>query len=190
MPASEKKTLVCQLGDDDRQKSSPRPPHELHPKWILLMRVIVLLITICYAWTHWDESDEPTTITTSRLLTRRVIIVCLIIIQVSYILRIKLSPIMATIGVMLAGLGFALQGPIQDYIGGLVLTYEKNVMVDDRVIMLIYGASTMQGPYTVLNMRPTVMEVIDDQSNHVFIRYNMIYVVKRLEEPLTADPFT
>ncbi len=187
--------FVCQqlkTSDDHAANAS----HASTSLFVFVARLVLFVITLLYVHSHWNfeinacKADDETCMENQRnqgvssiaQLTSRVLFVLLIVVQLCYIVHIRLTPIVATLGVVLAAVGFALQGPIQDYISGLTYAYGKNLERYDRVILLVYGqtSSKMQGPFEVVALHPTLLEVKDDDGNTRYIRYNLIHEITKV----------
>ena len=112
----------------------------------------------------------------------KAIIVMLILIQLVYFFDINITPLVATFGVTVAAMGFAVSEPLHDYIMGISLALSNKLRVNTKVNVVLYGQTGKQGPIFVTNLAALTVDGIDDTGNTIHIRYSYIQAIEVVTE--------
>lgn len=165
-------------------------------------RMVVFVATVYLAWKYWNTppvqvckaNDEEclgdhTSEQISSILhaTTRLVIVMLILGQIVYYFDINMTPIVATLGVFVAALGFTLSDPLHDYVMGICLTLMKKIAIHMKVNVLLYGQAKSKGPIFVTNLSPLTIDGFDEAGQMVSIRYSYIQMIERISQEATQN---
>ena len=114
--------------------------------------------------TDIDESVTKTTISITNL-----VIYCLAIIINFYVLKLPMAPVLAVMGTIGVGLGFALSDVMKNMFGGVLLLYNKHITSGDYVkIYHTSGGNYSNGVILSINLLNTILyDYTKDEIKHV-----------------------
>lgn len=153
------------------------------------IRVVMVVVTICVAYQYWHimglklcDKDDDECIKkgghVSDIMRGSILLILIVLIgmQLMYALDIPITPLLATIGVFAAAIGFTVVDPLRDYVMGACLVLLNKLQLYDRVI--IYGNIRQLGPIWITNLSPLTLDGVDDENHNVHIRYSSIQHIK------------
>ena len=150
---------------------------------------VILLVASCYvAYRFWsrpfsfckhgndkcERIQQKQKFSSILTVSFRVTISLLIVFQLMHLLNIKISPFLATLGVVLAAIGFAMQQPIQDYTTGMIFALSERWDVGDTVYLSLHGQADKKGPYRITDLLMFGMELEDLDGQISYYRYSVI----------------
>jgi small-conductance mechanosensitive channel len=150
---------------------------------------VILLVASCFVaykfWSHpflfckagndkCEKIQQKQQLSSILSISFRLSISLLIVFQVMHLLNIKISPFLATLGVALAAIGFAMQQPIQDYTTGMIFALSERWQIGDTVYLSLHGQADKKGPYRITDLLMFGMELEDLEGQILYYRYSVI----------------
>ena len=190
--------LRCHVVHETESGATNGAMHKMMFKksWRTLVQVIVLVLSCVFVYFHWSQpmdickkSDErcqkkqkTQNVSTILQTTMRVFFVVVLFLQITAILHIRVTPVVASIGVFLAAVGYAFQAPIQDYVVGASFAFSNKLDRYDTVVFTLYGQTEKIGPLFITNLYPLVVEGADSEGQTHFVRYSVIDAIERVAQ--------